>query len=153
MFYFAFTMLAFLNNVQKELLYYPRCRRWRQHLRLRQRPQMLKVYVKVFRTSVFPNPLMDFVHVCYDDRYWSKLLCSTIPTPQHDLKVKVTDFMLKFCVKVFTMSLFPTLVMYLVQVWCGDRYWSKIYLVPSPSHTWPLGQGHILKNFYVNVLC
>ena len=52
---------------------------------------MLKVYVKVFRTSLFPNPLMDLVHVWSDDRYWSKILHSAIPTPIHDFKVKVTD--------------------------------------------------------------
>ena len=85
--------LARLNEVQ--LLYYPR--------RSRQHPQMLKFYVKVFRTSLFPNPLMDLVYIWYDDRYWSKILFSTNPTPMHDLKLKVTDlellcqyFMLKF---------------------------------------------------------
>ena len=35
--------------------------------------------------------MMDLVHIWYDDRYWSKILHSTIPTPIHDLKVKVTD--------------------------------------------------------------
>ena len=41
---------------------------------------------------------MDLVNVWYDDRYWSKILHSTIPTPIRDLKVKVTDrtVMLKF---------------------------------------------------------
>ena len=35
---------------------------------------------------------MDLVHVWYDDsRYCSKILQGTIPTPVHDLKVKVTD--------------------------------------------------------------
>ena len=34
---------------------------------------------------------MDLVHVWYDDRYWSKILQGTIPTPVHDLMVKVTD--------------------------------------------------------------
>ena len=48
--------------------------------------------VKDFRTSLFPNPLMDLVYIWYDDRYWSKILFSTIHTPMHDLKVKVTDF-------------------------------------------------------------
>ena len=52
---------------------------------------MLKFYVKVLRTSLFPNPLMDLVHVWYDDRYWSKILRGTIPNPVHDLKIKVTD--------------------------------------------------------------
>ena len=47
---------------------------------------------KFFRTSLFPNPLMDLVYIWYDDRYWSKILFSTIPIPMHDLKVKVTDF-------------------------------------------------------------
>ena len=31
---------------------------------------------------------MDLVYIWYDDRYWSKILFSTIPTPMHDLKVK-----------------------------------------------------------------
>ena len=35
--------------------------------------------------------MMDLVHVWYDDRRWSKTLCSTIPIPIHDFKVKVTD--------------------------------------------------------------
>ena len=51
---------------------------------------MLTFYVKVFRTLLFPNPLMDLVHVWCDDRYWSKILHSAIPTPIHDFKVKVT---------------------------------------------------------------
>ena len=34
---------------------------------------------------------MYLVHVLYDDRYWSKILQGTIPTPLHDIKVKVTD--------------------------------------------------------------
>ena len=34
---------------------------------------------------------MDLVYVWYDDRHWSKILLSTILTPMHDFKVKVTD--------------------------------------------------------------
>ena len=55
---------------------------------------MLEFCVKGFRTSLFPNPMMDLVHVWYNDRYWSRILNSTIPTPIHDLKVKVTDLKL-----------------------------------------------------------
>ena len=47
--------------------------------------------VKVFRTSLFPNPLMDLVYIWYDDRYWSNILFRTSPTSMHVLKVKVTD--------------------------------------------------------------
>ena len=34
---------------------------------------------------------MYLVHVWYDDRYWSKILHSTIPITLPDLKVKVMD--------------------------------------------------------------
>ena len=36
------------------------------------------------------------------DRYWSKILRGTIPTPDRNHKVKVTDsiFMFKICIKV-----------------------------------------------------
>ena len=83
--------------------------------------------------------MMDLVHVWYDNRYWSKILHSTIPTPTYDLKVKVTDlelFMLKFYVKVFRTSLFPNPVVYLFPVWYDDRGWSKILcsMIPNPVH-------------------
>ena len=58
--------LAHLNNVQEELLYCPR--RWR--------PQMLTFYVKIL---LFPNSIVDLIHVWHDDRYWSKILRGTIP--------------------------------------------------------------------------
>ena len=75
-------LLARLNKVHGELLYYPG---------VSVGVQMLKFYIKVFRTSLFPNPWMDLVYIWYDDRYCSKIVFSTIPTPMHNLKVKVTD--------------------------------------------------------------
>ena len=100
---------------------------------------MLTFYVKVFRTSLFPSPLMDLVHVWCEDRYWSKILHSAIPTPIHHFKVKVTDlrtFMSKFCVKVFRTSLFPNPMMDSVHVWCDNRYWSRIShsVIPISIH-------------------
>ena len=47
--------------------------------------------VKVYKTSYFEDPLMDFVHIWHDVRYSSKAFISTIPTPGGDLGVKVTD--------------------------------------------------------------
>ena len=95
---------------------------------------MLKFYVKVFRTSLFPNPMMDLVHVRYDDEYWSKIVHSTIPTPIHDLKVKDLALLcLSFTLKFFKTSLFPNLMMDLVHVWYDGRYWSKF--VCSIIHT------------------
>ena len=35
---------------------------------------------------------MDFIQLWHDDRALSKILCSTIPIPVHDLKVKIKDF-------------------------------------------------------------
>ena len=49
---------------------------------------MLKFYIKFLGPHVWYDGL---VHVWYYDRYWSKILQSTIPTPIHDLEVKVTD--------------------------------------------------------------
>ena len=49
---------------------------------------------------------MYLVHVLNNDRDWSKILHSTIPTPVHELKVKIKDleFLCKsFVLKVFTM--------------------------------------------------
>ena len=60
----------------------------------RLRSFMLKFYVKVLKTSLFPDPTTDFIYVWsvwYDDRYLTKILCSTISTSLHPLKVKVTD--------------------------------------------------------------
>ena len=41
---------------------------------------------------------MYFIQLWVDNRALSKILCSTIPVPVHDLKIKVTDFEF-FCVK------------------------------------------------------
>ena len=73
-----FYLLARLNNVHRELLYYSRWR-WRP------------ANVKVFKTSLFSNLITDFIHLWYDETYWSKILCSTIPTTPGHVKVKVTD--------------------------------------------------------------
>ena len=118
---------------------------------------MLKFYIKVFRTSLFPNPIMYLVHVWGDDRYWSKILHSIIPTPVHNLKVKVTRiFMQKFYIKVFRTSLFPNPLMYLAHVWydvIDDRYWSKVLpsIIPTPVHDLKVRVTDL--EFYVNFLC
>ena len=70
-------------------MYYPR--RWRRRWHWRRRPQMFEVFVKVFKTSLFPNLVTDLIHLWFDDTYWSKILCSTIPTTLGHVKVKVTD--------------------------------------------------------------
>ena len=59
---------------------------------------MLNFFVKVFRTSFFPSPMMCLLEVWIDDRDRSKILCSTVLTPVHDLTVKVRD--LEFYIKV-----------------------------------------------------
>ena len=65
---------------------------------------MLKIYVKVFETlKVFLNPQMGLVYILYYCRCWYKILLSTIHTPAHDLKVKLTDLEIyaKVYIKVF----------------------------------------------------
>ena len=51
----------------------------------------VKVFVEVFKASLFPNLITDLIHLWYDDTYWSKILLSTIPTTLGHVKVKVTD--------------------------------------------------------------
>ena len=50
----------------------------------------VKVFVKVFKTSLFPNLITDLIHLWCDDKYWSKILRSTIPITLGHVKVKVT---------------------------------------------------------------
>ena len=63
--------------------------------------------VKVYKTSYFEDPLMDFIHIMHVDRYRSKVFISTIPTSGVTLgsrsrtlnfhkKVRVEVFALKF---------------------------------------------------------
>ena len=70
---------------------------------------------------------MDFVHMLHDDRYLSKILCSTIPTPLHDLKVKITEtefLCLSFALNFLWLHYFQTL-----DGFCSYIVWW--YTVPS----------------------
>ena len=51
---------------------------------------------------------MDLLYIWYDNRYWSKILFDSNPTPAFDLKVKVTD--LEICVKVLCLSFSDLLI-------------------------------------------
>ena len=51
-----------------------------------------------YNFSFFAKPSMDFIPLWHNDRVLSKNLCSTIPIPVHDYKIKVTDFEF-LCVK------------------------------------------------------
>ena len=105
---------------------------------------MLIFYIKVFRTSLFPNPVVYLFQVWYDDRCWSKILCSTILNPVHDFKVKVRDleFLYWICVLSFYNVYFCEVFDGLIHVWHGDRNWSKILYgtIPNP-------EGHRLRIF------
>ena len=43
--------------------------------------KIVNFYVKVYKSSLFPNPITDLVYIWCDDTNWSKILRSTIPTP------------------------------------------------------------------------
>ena len=60
--------------------------------------------VKVYKTSYFEDPLMDFIHIWHDGRYRSKVFINTIPTPGVTLGSRTLIFVKKskfFCVKVY----------------------------------------------------
>ena len=62
--------------------------------------------VKVFKTSYFEDPLMDFIHIWHDGRYRSKVFISTIPTPGVTLgsRSRTLNFHKKVRVKVFALK-------------------------------------------------
>ena len=45
-----------------------------------------------YNFSLYAKPSMDLIQLWRDDRALSKILCSTIPIPVHDLKIKLKDF-------------------------------------------------------------
>ena len=52
----------------------------------------VKVFAyKVYKTSYFEDPLMDFIHTWHEGRYRSKVFYQHHPHPGGDLGVKVTD--------------------------------------------------------------
>ena len=105
---------------------------------------MLKFCVKVFRTLLFPNPVMDLVHVWYDDRCWSKILCSTIPNPVHDFEVKVTD--LEFLYWNLCLSFY---IVCFCEAFDGlIHVWSKILYGTIPN----TDSEFLYKSFVINVL-
>ena len=54
-------------------------------------PSVRNALGHLIRAPHSPNPWMDRIHLWSDDRYGFKVFLSTIPTPNHGLKVKVTD--------------------------------------------------------------
>ena len=62
--------------------------------------------VKVYKTSYFEDPLMDFIHILHGDRYRSKVFISTIPTPGVTLgsRSRTSNFHKKVRVKVFALK-------------------------------------------------
>ena len=48
--------------------------------------------VKVYKTSYFEDPLMDFVYIWHDGRYRSKVFIGTIPTPRVTLGSRSQNF-------------------------------------------------------------
>ena len=62
--------------------------------------------VKVYKTSYFEDPLMDFIHIWHDGRYRSKVFISTIPTPGVTLgsRSRTSNFHKKVRVEVFALK-------------------------------------------------
>ena len=116
---------------------------------------MLKFYVKAFRSSLFPNPVVYLFHVWYDDRCWSKILCSTILNPVHDFKVKVTDLEFLYwslCLSFYNVC-FCEAFDGLIHVWHGDLIETgpKFYIVPFPTQK-VTDSEFLYKCFVINVL-
>ena len=116
---------------------------------------MLKFYVKAFRSSLFPNPVVYLFHVWYDDRCWSKILCSTILNPVHDFNVKVTDLEFLYwslCLSFYNIC-FCEAFDGLIHVWHGYLIETgpKFYMVPFPTQKVTDSECSY-KCFLINVL-
>ena len=140
-----------LELVWSFMLYYPDARMWPWG----QGHEFCSLYVNVLRTSLFSNPLMDLVHVWYDDRFWSNILQGTIRTSRswpsgqgHRLRI----FMLKLYVKVFRTSVYTTPLTDSVHVWYDDRYSSNILRGTISSPYMTLRSRSRTYNFYVKIL-
>ena len=110
--------------------------------------------LKVYKTSYFEDPLMDFIHIWHDCRYRSKVFISTIPTPGVTLgsrsqtsnfhkKVRVKVFALKFIRPHILKTLWWMSFIFGMMVDIGLKFLSA----PSPPRGWPWGQGHGLRIF------
>ena len=56
-----------------------------------QSQELLNFILKCFKSSYFPNYMIDLVHIWNDNRYRSKVLFIITLTHAYNLKVKVTD--------------------------------------------------------------
>ena len=110
--------------------------------------------IKVYKTSYFEDPLMDFIHIWHDGRYRSKVFISTIPTPGVTLgsrswtsnfhkKVRVKVFALKFIRPHILKTLWWISFIFCMMIDIGLKFLSA----PSPPRGWPWGQGHGLRIF------
>ena len=110
--------------------------------------------VKVYKTSYFEGPLMDFIHILHVDRYRSKVCISTIPTLGVTLgsrsrtsnfhkKVRVKVFALKFIRPHILKTLWWISFIFGIMVDIGLKFLSA----PSPLRGWSWGQGHGLRTF------
>ena len=96
---------------------------------------MLQVYVKDFKTLLFPNALMDLVYIWREDRYWSKVFLSIIPVPIYDMKVNVTDSVCSiwtFTLRFKNIKILQTLGWF----WFRYGFGSDTVLDMFVPHTW-----------------
>ena len=72
---------------------------------------LYKVLWKMFYNFIFfAKPSMDFIQLWRDNRALSKILCSTIPIPVHDLKIKVSDF------EFFVLNLYSVYKLFYIKI-------------------------------------
>ena len=100
-----FWFLARLDKVQEELL----------HFHWRRRPHN----VSFFKTSYFPNHMIDLVYICYDGRYRSKVLFSD--THNQGQSHRLSIFMLKLRLKFLATHIFQ-IILWIWFIWHDYRY-------------------------------
>ena len=94
---------------------------------------------------------MNFIQLWRDDRALSKILCSTIPIPVHDLKIKLKDFDFFFCVKSLQCQLLQSL--WLIWIVFGMNGYKILKCFRKEKHVSGVlpcpATGLILNLFYI----
>ena len=95
--------------------------------------KMLKFLVKVFMSLYLLKLWMNQVDTLHVGRYWSEVLCCTIMTQLGDLD-DLTNFVLKFLVKVFISLYLLKLLMDQVDTLRVGRYWPEVLCCTFMTH-------------------
>ena len=97
----------------------------------------VQIYVKIFKTSYFPNCMMDLVHIYVMIDIGPKFLSAvpqSMPMILRPRSQTLKFYKLSIALKFLKSSYFPNHTMDLVHIWYIDRYRLKVSFSSTPAH-------------------